>query len=183
MLFGKKLKAPALSFKYYPDPLGQGDFKNDQRVKCDCCGKKTDIYYDGPFYAEEDVEYLCPQCIASGKAAEKLEGEFVDIGCCDSVDDPEAQEELACRTPSYHGWQQEQWLTCCGDYCAFIAYVGWKELEEMGLAEEICQTYNEDECMIDLETVKENLFNGGSLQGYLFRCLHCGKHHLYVDAD
>jgi len=170
-------------FRYYPDPLGQGDFKNDRKVKCDCCGKKTDVYYSGPFYAEDEIEHLCPWCIASGRAAEKFEGEFIDTCSCEEVDDSAKTAELAMRTPSYTGWQQEQWLACCSDYCAFVGYVGWKEIEEMGLAEEIEETYREEDIMFDLETLKEHLTNGGDMQGYLFRCLHCGKHHLYADVN
>ncbi len=25
--------------------------------------------------------------------------------------------------------------------------------------------------------------DGGSIQGYLFQCLHCGKHLVWVDSD
>lgn len=34
-----------------------------------------------------------------------------------------------------------------------------------------------------IEDVREYLVKDGSLCGYLFRCLHCGKYHLWVDAD
>ena len=37
------------------------------------------------------------------------------------------------KTPCYRGWQQEYWPAHCGDFCEFIAYVGWKEIVEMGL--------------------------------------------------
>ena len=33
-----------------------------------------------------------------------------------------------------------------------------------------------------IEMIK-NMVNGGHVQGYLFRCLHCGKHFLYFDVD
>ena len=35
----------------------------------------------------------------------------------------------------------------------------------------------------DVEDVEEYLVKDGSLCGYLFQCLHCGKYHLWVDAD
>lgn len=141
MIFKRKRELPV--FRYYPDPLGQGDFKNDKEVNCGCCGKKTTVYYDGPFFAEDEIEFLCPWCIADGNAAEKFDGEFVDAAEGDEVCDKAKTDELCLRTPSYHGWQQEQWLACCGDYCAFVGYVGWKEIEELGLADEIAQTYRE----------------------------------------
>ncbi len=178
MFFRAKRTLPV--FRYYPDPLGQGDFKNDKEVKCDCCGKKTSIYYSGAFYSVEEVEFLCPWCIASGKAAKKFDGEFVDSCSCEEISSSERLDELCSRTPGYTGWQQEAWLACCDDYCAFIGYVGWAEIEEMGLADEIRSTFRSDN--FDLEIVEQHMTNGGDMQGYLFRCLHCGKHHLYVDA-
>ena len=48
-------------FKYHPNPLKTGTFETDKTVVCDCCGKETDVYYSGPFYSVEDVEYLCPK--------------------------------------------------------------------------------------------------------------------------
>ena len=118
-----------------------------------------------------------------GKAAEKFDGEFVDIAACDKISDYSRTMELATRTPSYCGWQQEVWLACCDDYCAFDGYVTWADIEQMGLSEEIRSTYRMDMCMIDIDTVRESLIRDGSMQGYLFRCLHCGKRYLYVDID
>lgn len=45
--------------------------------------------------------------------------------------------ELFHRTPGYISWQGEYWLACCDDYCAYIETVGTKELEEMGIANEV----------------------------------------------
>ena len=33
------------------------------------------------------------------------------------------------------------------------------------------------------EEFLKNMENGGSLQGYLFECLHCKKHLLWIDCD
>ena len=67
------------TFKYHPDPLNTGAFEiSEEGVVCDCCGKVTHIYYEAPFYAVDDIDYLCPACIASGKAAEKFDGSFQD---------------------------------------------------------------------------------------------------------
>jgi uncharacterized protein CbrC (UPF0167 family) len=79
-------------------------------------------------------------------------------------------------------WQGEYWLAHCNDYCAFIGDVGIKELEEMGIAEEVLADYAEmDQYSVD--DVRESLEKAGSFAGYLFRCLHCGKYRLWVDAD
>lgn len=168
------------SFKYHPDPLKTGMFKNDQTVTCECCGKQTDVYYTNPFYSVEEIDYLCPECIASGAAAKKFDGEFQDEMSADEVSDSDKLDELIHHTPGYCGWQQEYWLAHCDDYCAFLGYYTWKQLEEMGIAEEIEETYREDLCMLDFADAKDYLQNN---EGYLFKCLHCGKHFIYYDFD
>jgi len=172
-------------FKYYPAPLKTGEFETDETVTCECCGKETDVYYTGPFYSVEDIEYLCPECIANGKASKKFDGDFVSL-YFGKVSDEEKIDELIHRTPSYCGWQQECWITHCDDFCAFIDYVGAKELEKMGVLEEVIKNGNPDDgnewSKEQIEIIK-NMVNGGHVQGYLFRCLHCGKHFLYFDVD
>lgn len=167
-------------FKYHPNPLKTGMFKNDKTVLCGCCGKQTDVYYIGPFYSVEDVENFCPECIKSGAAAEKYDGEFQDSYSTDEVSDAEKLDELICRTPGYCGWQQEYWLAHCDDYCAFLGYYTWKDLEKEGLTEEIEETYREDVCGVDFEFAKEHLQCDS---GYLFQCLHCKKYFIYIDFD
>ncbi len=168
------------NFKYHPDPIKTGAFETDKTVKCDCCGKKTSVYYTNPFYSVEEIEFLCPQCIESGAAADKFDGEFQDPMSVDRVSDPAKLDELALRTPGYCGWQQEYWLAHCDDYCAFLGYYTWRQLEEMGIAKEIEETYRQDICMLDFSDAKEYLQNN---EGYLFKCLHCGKHFIYFDFD
>ena len=84
------------------------------------------------------------------------------------------------RTPGYHGWQQEYWRAHCGDYCAFLGYVGARELRALGALEDVL-----DDPMWDKgqkEMIRESV-NGGHLQCYLFQCLHCGKHLIWMDFD
>jgi len=168
-------------FKYHPNPIETRAFETVETVICDCCGKQTRIYYTGPFYAVDEVEYLCPDCIASGKAAKKFNGEFQDNRFIDQVDDEEKVDELIHRTPGYSGWQQEDWLAHCKDFCEFIGYVGWNELVEMGIADEVLVDYKENG-VYSIENVKNHLVNGGAMQGYLFRCLHCGKYRIHIDC-
>ena len=87
-------------FKYHPNPLATRAFTQAQyAVVCDCCGCSTHIYYDGPFYAIDDINYLCPNCIASGAAAKKFDGAFQDDGCLETeVLDAEKVDELIHRT-------------------------------------------------------------------------------------
>ncbi len=167
-------------FRYHPDPLKTGAFKNDKTVICDRCNKETNVYYTNPFYSVKEIYALCPDCIASGAAAEKFDGAFQDSESVDEVSDPEKLDELVHRTPGYCGWQQEYWLAHCGDYCAFLGYYDWAALEREGLAAEIEETYRGDVCGVDFEDAREHL---NMESGYLFGCLHCGKHFIYIDFD
>jgi len=169
-------------FRYHPNPIETGAFKQSREgVVCDCCGKTTYIYYEMPFFAIDDIDYLCPQCIASGAAAKKFDGSFQDDMSLDNgVDNPEKLDELIHRTPGYCGWQQEYWRAHCGDYCAFVGYVGARELRALGVMEEVL-----DDPMWNDEQKEwiQNAVNGGHMQCYLFQCLHCGKHLLWMDID
>ncbi|WP_283124744.1 CbrC family protein [Angelakisella massiliensis] len=170
-------------FRYHPNPLETGAFKESaDGVVCDCCGKTTHIfYYKGPFFSEKDMDYLCPSCIASGEAARKFDGEFQDeYSLDDGVDDLEKLDELIHRTPGYSGWQQEYWRAHCGDYCAFLGYVGAKELRALGVLEDVLDDPMWDE--EQKEMIRKSV-NGGHLQCYLFQCLHCGKHLVWMDFD
>lgn len=169
-------------FKYHPNPMETGAFQeSEEGVICDCCRETTHIYYEVPFFAIDDIDYLCPKCIASGRAAKEFEGEFQDeCSLDDGVDDPDKLDELIHRTPGYCGWQQEYWRAHCGDYCAFLGYVGAKELRALGVMEEVLDDPNWDD---DQKEIIQDMVNGGSVQGYLFQCLHCGKHLLWMDVD
>ena len=121
---------------------------------------------------------LCPHCIASGAAAEKYSGEFQDSESTDEVDSPNKLDELVHRTPGYCGWQQEYWRAHCNDFCAYLGTVGYTELEEMGLVDEVRETLLDDW----YEEIFTDLTKDGSIVGYLFQCLHCGKYLLHIDC-
>jgi uncharacterized protein len=179
-MFGKKKKLPV--FKYVNDPLESKIIK-EERCKCEVCGKKVDYIYDGPFFAIEEVESICPWCIADGSAAKKYDGEFIGRASCEKVNSQELKEELCTRTPSYSGWQQEQWPSHCGDFCSFINYVRWEDVDHLqeDLQDDI-KKIMEDFGGLSLEEFKKGL-NSGGIYGYLFRCLSCGAHRLLVDLD
>ncbi|WP_276641876.1 CbrC family protein [Trichococcus flocculiformis] len=176
MFFSRKLP----KFKYNENPVGNGIIVKESG-KCPVCGKKTDYVYKGPFYSAEEAEDICPWCIADGSAAKKFNGEFQDYDSCEEVDNEDYTDELVRRTPGYCGWQKEQWLSHCGDYCSFVGNVGWKELEMMGLVQELREDL--EKYGLNETGRREHLVKGGSLQGYLFKCVVCGKHRLAVDSN
>jgi len=170
-------------FKYSPFCYENGVFIKTPagtQMTCQCCGKQTEYYHEG-MYSAEEVKCLCPDCIASGAAAEKFEGDFIQDA--EEIDgDIDKMDELFHRTPGFVTWQGEFWLSHCNDYCAFIGDVGVNELEEMGIADEVFADYA-DNGEYEIADVREFLEKGGRLAGYLFRCLHCGEYRLWVDAD
>ena len=68
----------------------------------------------------------------------------------------------------------------CGDYCAYLGHVGARELRALGVLEDVL-----DDPMWDDEHKEmiQKSVNGGHLQCYLFQCLHCGKHLVWMDFD
>jgi len=142
--------------------------------------KESNVYYDLIPYCIDNIENLCPFCIANGLAAEKFDAEFVQDAEWSEQTNPEKDKLLFCQTPGYSSWQGENWLSCCQDYCAYLGTVGTKELKEMGVAEQVLADYEERG---EYQDIEEYLVKDGSLCGYLFRCLHCQKYQIWVDAD
>ncbi|MGQ3379925.1 CbrC family protein [Priestia endophytica] len=64
-------------FRYNPNAL-ELEFIEKEETFCPVCKKKREYTYTGPFYSIEDVEGICPWCIADGSAAKKYDGEFQD---------------------------------------------------------------------------------------------------------
>ena len=165
-------------FKYHPNPFETETFERVEKpLICECCEKPTNVVYSR-MYAVKDINCLCPVCISNGSAAKKFDGQFIQDA--DLIDDIEKTKELFERTPGYYSWQGEYWLSCCNDYCEYLGNVGTSELEEMGIADEV---FTEYEKRGEYSEVRDYLTSDGSVVGYLFRCLHCKKYHLYVDAD
>ena len=59
-------------FLYHPDPLATGSFVEGEAKLCPSCGKESNVYYALRPYSVEEIEYLCPMCIANGQAAKKI---------------------------------------------------------------------------------------------------------------
>ncbi len=169
-------------FRYFEDPLKENSFRQGEPHKCQCCEKDTDIWCDYPLDLDNDINCICPECIASGAAAGKFDCGFQEkmVG---KVSDPEKIREWMERTPPYWSIQPNLWYTHCDDFCTFVGHVKWEDLVEMGVDKEIEETYDIDVNGFELDRIKECMTRGCYIQGYLFRCLHCGKHLLIADCD
>jgi uncharacterized protein CbrC (UPF0167 family) len=169
-------------FKYNLKPLDNQIIIRRTAV-CPVCNKETDYVYEGFFYSKKEIKNICPWCIANGKAATKYKGEFQDMALCEKVERKEYIDELLHRTPGYIGWKQEQWLSHCGDFCAFVGYIGGQEIIQ--LVDELEDDLQRIKRVYGLtkEELEKHLKNNSDLQGYLFKCVVCGKHRLTVDCD
>jgi uncharacterized protein CbrC (UPF0167 family) len=129
----------------------------------------------------EEVESVCPWCIADGSAADKFDARFSDD--CPLFEAGVAQEKIDIvtrRTPGYSSWQQEVWLSCCGDACVFYGDIGREELH--GLPEstlaQLAEYYPRDY----LQEVIDHYQPEGSIAIYKFVCQHCGQTRLGSDS-
>jgi uncharacterized protein CbrC (UPF0167 family) len=104
------------TFRHHPDPVATGSIEASNGT-CPCCEQARGFAYVGPVYAEGEVEGLCPWCIADGSAAERFGAELTEVD--GDVPEP-VLVELTTRTPGFIGWQQERWLTHCGDGAAYL---------------------------------------------------------------
>jgi uncharacterized protein CbrC (UPF0167 family) len=186
----EKLSQELPVFRFHPNAYDLGTFEPVAGI-CDACETERAMRYTSSFYAIDEVEYICPWCIADGTAASVFDGEFSDYVGIDgipyepgspvTVDEAEATE-VATRTPSYTSWQQEQWRSHCGRPCAFLGDIGAADLPKYMVEPDFAADVNGG-LGWDHELLLSHLEAGGDLAGYLFRCLTCGAHRLHVDAS
>ena len=177
-----KLPVALPTFRYHPDPLKTTAIVPSLGV-CPVCSQARGFAYEGPFWAEEDIEGICPWCIADGRAAARFDAEFQHPHTLEAGASAAAIDELLHRTPGYTAWQTEVWPTHCGDFCAFVDYAGWTEIQpflaelQPDLARFLAET------QLSMAQLSEFLFREGDMNGYLFRCLTCRTHRLHVDFN
>jgi Uncharacterized protein conserved in bacteria len=123
---GETVELP--KFKYHPDPIKTGAIKKSNEV-CECCEQARGYVYTSSIYAEQEVEYICPWCIADGTAAQKFNGIFCDDYPLEEAGVSEKVISEVCeRTPGYNSWQQEIWQVHCGTACEFHGDAQKKDL-------------------------------------------------------
>jgi uncharacterized protein CbrC (UPF0167 family) len=164
------------SFRYHPDPIATGSVVLSDTL-CRCCGQARGYIYKASVYCRELLrESLCPWCIADGSAAQKFDAVFSDAEPLAQAGVPMATiKEVTERTPGYISWQQEVWLSCCGDACEFHGDAPKQELDAL-TGEPLASLFSE--CGIDRITwdkILKSYQPGGNPAVYRFRCRHCGQ--------
>ena len=160
-------------FKYHPNPLVTGAIEASNE-ECECCGKEKGYIYNSILYAEEELEFICPWCIADGSAATKFDGTFIDDYPLQNAGlSQDIMSEVCERTPGYNSWQQEQWQSHCGDACEFH---GNPEKEELkALSGKALDSFLIKE-MIKHDmwaNILESYEKSGSPAVYKFKCRKC----------
>lgn len=89
-------------FPYHPDPVATGSVVESLEV-CERCGKARGFVYAVPVYAVEDVEFLCPWCIADGSAADQFDADFTTADGAPSDVPAAVLDEIVRRTPGFAG--------------------------------------------------------------------------------
>ncbi len=168
-------------FKYHPDPRSTGAVVA-QDSECPCCKRVTGFAYAGIPYAVEEVEDICPWCIANGEAARCFDALFSDdVPLLTAKVPSEVVDEVTRRTPGYNSWQQEEWLCCCGDACEFHGALSAEELA--ALDDEAAQWFASkwDRESGFLASIAGQYQPGGELGLYKFVCRHCRRTRVGMD--
>jgi uncharacterized protein len=174
------------SFRFHPDPIRSGSvFESD--AKCRRCKKSRGYIYTGPVYSEEELDdSICPWCIADGSAHEKFDATFIDTEAFPDGISPEIIDEIACRTPGFSCWQNEQWLTCCGGAMAFLEPAGIQEIRQRyPRLDGNLMSYIVYELKISGGAAKrmlESLNRDSGPTAYVFQCRQCDVQNAFVDG-
>lgn len=164
------------AFRYHPDPVRTGSL-SESPDECEQCGRARGVVYSGPIYTADEIETLCPWCIADGSAARDLDAQFTTVDGA-PPDVPESVlDEVLHRTPGFAGWQQERWLFHCADAAEYLGRVGHPEIADRP---SVLSSLAADGWPPEhLQYMRSD----GDLTGYLFRCRHCGTELAYADAS
>ncbi len=171
------------TFRYHPDPLRTGVIKRGKEY-CPCCGHVRDFFYGGPIYAIEEIENVCPWCIADGSAHRKFDATFNDDAPLISAGLARSIVELiTTRTPGFTSWQQTDWLTCCDDACEFWGDASSEEVKRLDRHRDIFPVGSlqvDDIMWFEITRTYEPV---GSPAFYKFICRHCRREKFGWDCD
>lgn len=168
-------------FEYFPDPLRNGSIVEKQG-SCLCCNQTRAFMYVGPIYSTDDIEEVCPWCIADGKAASKWSASFNGVHHASNEVPLDVVETIDQRTPGFETWQGNAWLFSANDALIFVGEVVGKELlNENNLAKiKACRSaLSEWNLPQDFEL--SDVVIGGQPAIYLFQDKFSGTYKAYAD--
>jgi uncharacterized protein len=197
-----------ISFRYFQDPHHFSTY-SDEAQSCDICNRVRSGY-EGPFYGEEAPDWVCEECLATGRLVEfdvttnEADREALIQQICQlhpELTDVEVEAIAAHRTsiiehatPSLVTWQPYEWPAHCGDYCRYLREVGIPDLIELApdrdgqtfFGRHLHEGYETDvsEVWDTIRPDSPHTHRGGYSVGvYLFQCLECGEYVILWDCD
>lgn len=198
------------AFRYFRTPYEFSTY-SDAPQTCDLCDRAR-LGYRGPFYGSANVEFVCEECLITGKLTHKglrtNEGDWAAIhdqlrALHPELDDAQTETllrqrsaELEHRTPHPVTWQDFFWPAHCGDYCRFIKEAGQPDLNELApdgdgraffgahLYGNLGELTNVSDVWEDIrpDSPKDNAV-AYHVGVYLFQCLHCKTYTILWDCD
>lgn len=182
-------------YTYYKDPkysLQVGC--KEEGIVCACCGKRSQVYFEcaaayGPLTLDE--YNVCPDCVKSGEAADKIDASFVMYdarwphGEDEPVTDKEKLRELLNCTPPQATWQEMDWRAHCGDFAVYLGQHSWSDLKKLG-KQAIKETLADLNVDCDEPVKKRHLKAWDKEEAtplHLFQCRKCGKYMGMLDFD
>jgi len=197
------------TYQYFADPQNFSTW-SDFPQECTLCGEEKPGF-EGPFYGEEDVEFLCEDCLAAGAIVET--GATTNDGDMESLREqlaeaePDMKEEqrareverrfalLAEQTPPMATHAPLLWPAHCGDFCVFVKEVGQGDLKEIAprgdglsfLMMHLVETQPGQDAQNIYQKMRtdkaENNHVSHSPAVYLFQCRTCGEPLLLSDEE
>jgi uncharacterized protein CbrC (UPF0167 family) len=143
------LHSPLPEFRLFARPA-QFSTLNAEAGPCDLCGANGPVF-TGPFHGEEEIETVCPACLASGRLAESgawcNDGDFEELRSQIAAIQPGIKQkeldrivearlaEVMERTPPLTTWTEFPWPIRDGDFCRFEQEAGLEDLRASASAD------------------------------------------------
>jgi len=173
---GARDSGPLPTFVYHPDPVATRSIRRSSKA-CSVCRQRRGFEYTTSPYGKEDLNHVCPWCIADGSAAARGAQFVDDHPLIVAGVEPRVVAEVTRRTPGFASLQQEVWQVCCNDACAFMGALTADQIAKLPAAVRAEHELS-DELIQDM---RANKGRDSDLAVFGFRCLHCGQVKVWLD--
>ncbi len=113
-----------MEFQYFKDPINFSFLMNDES-KCPLCNEVGLCFDAGSFVGENDIECICPKCLAEGKLIEldiqtnDVNLEHVSEAISDTKEFDDLTNTIVYMTPKLPTWQEIFWPFEDGKFLTF----------------------------------------------------------------